>query len=180
MPADWWQSLGPSRPPTARGPELQSEDHARLLEALAELRREGMLIIALAGEIERRLACTESGARPPGGAPALARASSGADAFRAAIEAARLEGARLVARTALHLVNNDLTAAVGFGELALERLRGGRPVDPELLVQAIAGARRAARHLRALQQIARLEIEAGPADLQPVLDLALSRQPPPD
>ncbi|HLH29093.1 MAG TPA: hypothetical protein VKW77_09255 [Acidimicrobiales bacterium] len=85
MPADWWQSLGPSRPPTARGPELQSEDHARLLEALAELRREGMLIIALAGEIERRLACTESGARPPGGAPALARASSGADAFRAAI-----------------------------------------------------------------------------------------------
>lgn len=95
----------------------------------------------------------------------------------ATLERARLEGALLVARTAAHLVSNDLTATVGLTEMARGQIKAGTAVDLKLLDDAIASAKRAARHLQDLQEIAGLEFESGYGTTLSVLDLALSKRP---
>lgn len=104
--------------------------------------------------------------------PAGAASRDGPNA--AALAAARLDGAILVARTAAHLINNDLTTAIGLGELIRRRLLAGQPVELALVDGAVDGARRAARHLRELQGIRRLDVDdVYPGDLA-VLNLARS------
>jgi PAS domain S-box-containing protein len=88
-------------------------------------------------------------------------------------EAARLEGALLVARTAAHEINNALTPVVAAAELL--PMRPGIASDPEVaaLVSAMAeGAARAADWVARLQRITRIQVAAstmGPD--RPLLDL---------
>lgn len=92
-----------------------------------------------------------------------------------ALDQARLEGAKLAARTAAHLINNDLTATIILDQMVRKQIESGQPVDLRLLDDAIAGARRAARHLKGLQQITRLELEPGYGTSPPVVDVDRSR-----
>ncbi|MGH2460970.1 MAG: hypothetical protein ACRDIY_19100 [Chloroflexota bacterium] len=105
------------------------------------------------------------------------RSMAGPSRARAAraIERARLEGAILLARTAAHLINNDLTTTVILDEMVRTQVERGERVDPRQLDGAIAAARRAARHLIRLQRVTRLEIQPGYGDSPPVLDLRRSR-----
>lgn len=91
-----------------------------------------------------------------------------------AIERARLAGALLLARTAAHFVNNDLTSTVILDQMIRTQIERGERIDTRLLDDAIAAAKRAARHLIQLQRITRLEVQPGYGDSPAVLDLRLS------
>lgn len=151
---------------------------------LEETHRNCVSLSSLVGMLQRQLAESMSSATRRRGARAGQRRGSVDDANLvrsrldlATLEHARLEGALLVARTAAHLVSNDLTATVGLTEMVRQRIKTGKPVDPGLLDDAIPSAKRAARHLQDLQEIAGLEFETGYGTTLSVLDLALSKRP---
>ncbi len=161
----------------------ETVDGARML--LEETYRNCISLSNLIGMLQRRLAeRVATGAQGRGsrrrrrGAPAEDEGGAYSEQELAALDRARLEGARLAARTAAHLISNDLTATVGLSEIVRQRVRTGTPVDPKLLDEAIASAKRAGRHLQDLQEIAGLEVEGGYGRTLSVLDLALSKRPP--
>ena len=93
-------------------------------------------------------------------------------------ERMRLEGALLAARTAEHVLNNQLSAVMGYADLLAED-----PTLPETLrelAQEIrSGAEEAARAVAQLRRITRLEEARDQGGPGPVLDLARSTEPPP-
>jgi hypothetical protein len=91
-----------------------------------------------------------------------------------ALERARLAGVLLAARTAQHLVNNELALTVGYAEL-LTRNPDLPPLLGELAAEALAGARSATEILQQLGGIIALhETNWGP-DAGTTIDLARSR-----
>src|SRR5579885_2005362 len=88
-----------------------------------------------------------------------------------AIERARLEGAILLARTAAHLINNDLTTTVILNQMIRTKVERGDRIDARMLDDAIVAAKRASRHLIQLQHIGHLDVEPGYGDAPPVLNL---------
>jgi len=157
----------------------ETVEGARML--LEETHRNCVSLSSMVGMLQRRLAeSMSSTSRRRGGqrhmtAEEAKRVRSRLDLT--ALEHARLEGALLVARTAAHLVSNDLTTTVGLTEIIREQIKAGKPVDPKLLDEVIVSAKRAARHLQDLQEIAGLEFESGYGTTLSVLDLALSKRP---
>jgi PAS domain S-box-containing protein len=88
-------------------------------------------------------------------------------------ERARLEGALLAARTALHHMSNQLALTVGYAELLASDSR----LPPDLrepAAEALQGAEDAVRTLRSLQRVARLEATDQGAPDGPVLDVERS------
>jgi hypothetical protein len=88
---------------------------------------------------------------------ALARAHEEAERAQTALqERARLEGALLAARTALHHLSNELALTVGYAELLAADPR--LPSDlREAAAEAFRGAAEAATTLQKLQHVVRLE-----------------------
>ncbi len=161
----------------------ETVDGARML--LEETYRNCISLSNLIGMLQRRLAEPMKGGgqrrgarRERGGGRAEDEGGGRSGQELAALDRARLEGARLAARTAAHLISNDLTATVGLSEIVRQRVRAGKPVDPRLLDEVIASAKRAGRHLQDLQEIAGLEVESGYGTTLSVLDLALSKRSP--
>lgn len=120
-----------------------------------------------------------AGAAPPGADGVRAMAPTPATQLVGdVLELVRLEGALLMARTAAHLINNDLTTTVGLIGIVQNRLRCGQSIDAQLLDDAVASAMQAAQHLRDLQTIVRLELQSDGGSGPPVLDLVSSRRRP--
>jgi hypothetical protein len=87
------------------------------------------------------------------------------------VAAARLEGVRLTAREIAHLVNNDLTVAIGT--LDLLRYRGDVPPHLQAtLDKVLAGLSAATRHVEQLQHVKRVATRETPVG--PSLDLERS------
>jgi len=90
-------------------------------------------------------------------------------------QAARLEGARLVARTLQHYLNNQLALTVGFCELVARDPR--LPSDlQELVNQARSGAHAAAYMVQRFQRLTRISELASPG-LPTLLDLEGAFEP---
>lgn len=111
-------------------------------------------------------------------AVAIENARFHAAAIRAAeqesVARGRLEGIALAARELAHLLNNDLSLAVGLVDLI--KFRSDVPPDLlDLLGDAAQGLESAVRHVQQLQQVARIETKDTPAG--PALDLERSAQP---
>lgn len=111
-------------------------------------------------------------------AVAIENARFHAAAIRAAeqesVARGRLEGIALAARELAHLLNNDLSLAVGLVDLI--KFRSDVPPDlQDLLGDAAQGLESAVRHVQQLQQVARIETKDTPAG--PALDLERSAQP---
>ena len=88
----------------------------------------------------------------------------------AKLEAARLEGALVAARTMRHYLNNRLALTVGYMEIIADDPQVSDQVR-ELAGKAIAGARSASLILKKLQHVQRVELDPewiGPS----ILDLA--------
>lgn len=99
------------------------------------------------------------------------------DLFQKLAEAAeargRLEGVTLATREMVHLLNNDLSLAVG----AVDMLQQSHDLAPEvlaLLSQVDEGMDAASSHLRELQKVVRVKTKETP--MGPALDLARSTQ----
>ena len=84
-------------------------------------------------------------------------------------EAARLEGALLVARTLEHHLNNQLALTVGYCELVADDPRLPSDLRP-LVLQARAGAEAAAKTVRMFEGLRRVRAIAQ-SGLPPLLDL---------
>jgi two-component system phosphate regulon response regulator PhoB len=86
---------------------------------------------------------------------------------------AQLDGIRLAARELAHLINNDLTVAVGMIELLqTQHLLDLPPSLRAVGDQAAAGLGDATRHIEQLQRVVRVETQDTP--LGPALDLQRS------
>jgi two-component system, OmpR family, phosphate regulon response regulator PhoB len=86
---------------------------------------------------------------------------------------AQVDGIRLAARELAHLINNDLTVAVGLTELLLTQyLPDLPPALRGVLDQAAAGLGDATRHIEQLQRVVRVETQDTP--IGPALDLQRS------
>lgn len=87
------------------------------------------------------------------------------------VEAARLDGVRLAARTAADQVGNDIAIVVWMSELALRQAKNGEPVNPQFLEAISTGASNGIQTMQRLLDVARVELlRAG--QLPPVLDLS--------
>lgn len=91
---------------------------------------------------------------------------------KARLRAARLEGALLAARTAAHVVNNQLTLALGFSELLSQHPDLPEQLKP-LAERAYQGAQQAAASIQQLLRLARLEEQEHGA-MGPTIDLSRS------
>jgi DNA-binding response OmpR family regulator len=85
---------------------------------------------------------------------------------------AQVDGIRLAARELAHLINNDLTVAVGVMELLRDQYKDNLPVPLHLVEQAAIGLGDATRHIEQLQHVARIETQETPVG--PALDLMRS------
>ena len=86
---------------------------------------------------------------------------------------AQVDGIRLAARELAHLINNDLTVAVGVMELLRSQCSDDLPASLQNLVdQAAIGLGDATRHVEQLQHVARVETQDTPVG--PALDLLRS------
>lgn len=86
---------------------------------------------------------------------------------------ARLEGVRLAAREIAHLLNNDLSVAVGFVDI----LQSEAALNPDLrilLESASISLDAAIRHIEQLQQVVRVVVKETPAG--EALDLERSQR----
>jgi PAS domain S-box-containing protein len=79
---------------------------------------------------------------------------------RAAAHAARIEGVLLTAREMSHLLNNSITGAIGSLELLAHNRQDER--YQALIPGALAGLEAAARYLRDLQNVVRVETKQTP------------------
>ncbi|MFN8532974.1 MAG: GAF domain-containing protein [Dehalococcoidia bacterium] len=86
-------------------------------------------------------------------------------------EAERLEGIDLAAREMAHLINNDLTGAIGVFELLLASPESVTRYEP-LVRGALGNLLRAADHLQQFQSVARVETKE--TAVGPALDLTRS------
>ena len=95
------------------------------------------------------------------------------------LEAARLDGALLMARTIAHEINNALSPVVGYGELLVQRLRSrGDTLAADQALSMLLAAEETAEKVRRLQRVVRLQGAAGaPAADLTVLDLTQSTAP---
>jgi GAF domain-containing protein len=92
------------------------------------------------------------------------------------VEAARLDGVRLAARTAADQVGNDIAIVVWMAELALRQAKNGEPVNPEFLEAISTGASNGIQTMQRILDVARIELlRAG--QLPPVLDLSSADDP---
>ena len=89
-------------------------------------------------------------------------------------EQARLEGIRLAAREMAHLLNNDLTPAIGILAM-LQRHPAVPPELRELVDNGLASLHTVSEHIRRFQQIRRVETKM--TSTGPTLDLDRSTQP---
>jgi CheY-like chemotaxis protein len=85
---------------------------------------------------------------------------------------AQVDGIRLAAREVAHLINNDLTVAVGVMELLRDQYPDHLPVPLHLVEQAAIGLGDATRHVEQLRHVARVETQETPVG--PALDLLRS------
>ncbi|GIW08259.1 MAG: hypothetical protein KatS3mg060_3064 [Dehalococcoidia bacterium] len=86
---------------------------------------------------------------------------------------ARLEGVNLAAREMVHLINNDITAAVAaFELLLLDQTLGSHQRD--LVRHALNGLQLASQHIRQFQQVVRVKTK--PLSGSPALDLEQSAE----
>jgi PAS domain S-box-containing protein len=107
----------------------------------------------------------------PSDARRFERLAAAAAKTLAGIERHRIAGAQLVAHEAAHLLNNDLTLAVGSIDLVRESPDLSGTLAP-LVDTALGGLSRATGHLAQLQRLRRVETSNGP--LGPRLDLPRS------
>jgi len=92
------------------------------------------------------------------------------------VEAARLDGVRLAARTAADQVGNDIAIVIWMANVALRQLTNGEPVDPHFLEEIVIGASHGIHTLQRILDVAKVEtVRVG--QLPPVLDLSNVRSP---
>jgi GAF domain-containing protein len=92
------------------------------------------------------------------------------------VEAARLDGVRLAARTAIDDVGNDIAAIRWLADIAYRQLKRGDPVDPEVLKTIVDGAAGCLDRMRQMVEVSRVET-CERNNLPPTLDLAHGRSP---
>jgi GAF domain-containing protein len=87
-----------------------------------------------------------------------------------AVEAARLDGVHLAARTAADQVGNDLMAMFMLADFAVSQLDRGVPIDRSVLTRVVDGARSGIQRMHKLLQVGRVETRRQGA-MPPVLNL---------
>lgn len=154
-----------------------AEEDTRTLAAVPIRYREQLVGVLYANWCERRV-CSQDDLRLLETLAAYGGIAVENAQFHAReIEAARLDGVMLAARTAAHEINNDLAMVLGATEITLMQARAGKSVDLTILEDVITGAERAAWHVQQLQNVVRLERRLF-RDLPPVLDLERSSEKP--
>jgi transcriptional regulator with GAF, ATPase, and Fis domain len=92
------------------------------------------------------------------------------------VEAARLDGVRLAARTAADQVGNDIAIVIWMADIARRQLTNGEPVDPHFLEEIVLGASHGIHTLQKILDVAKVEtVRVG--QLPPILDLTNVRFP---
>ena len=92
------------------------------------------------------------------------------------VEAARLDGVHLAARTAADQVGNDIAIVVWMAELALRQANNGEPVNPMFLEAISTGASNGIQTMQRILDVARVELMRS-GQLPPVLDLSNTNEP---
>lgn len=90
------------------------------------------------------------------------------------VEAARLDGVRLAARTTVDDIGNDLASMRWLADIAYRQLNRGDPVDPEVLKTIVDGAASCLDRMRRLVEISRIETSDS-RNLPPVLTVTVDR-----
>jgi GAF domain-containing protein len=86
------------------------------------------------------------------------------------VEAARLDGVLLAARTVADEIGNDLALTKWMAELALRQAAAGGPVETTVLQEIVAGAQRSLDHMRQVLEVVEVQTRR-PGTLPPMLDL---------